>query len=179
MANANDNKRLITTLILVVVGMFGFGFALVPLYEVFCDITGINGKTSGEVAAVSRTVDEQRVVTVEFIARVQGDMPWEFKPMVNRLKVHPGESRQVAFYAKNLSGDATVGQAIPSVSPGQGALYFSKVECFCFNQQPLEAGEEAELGLMFYLDPALPPDIHTVTLSYTLYNITDKVSERG
>ncbi|MBY6187885.1 cytochrome c oxidase assembly protein [Marinobacter hydrocarbonoclasticus] len=179
MASANDNRRLITRLVLVVVGMFGFGFALVPLYDVFCDITGINGKTSGEVAAVSRTVDEQRVVTVEFIARVQGDMPWEFKPMVNRLQVHPGESRQIAFYARNLSNDATVGQAIPSVSPGQGALYFSKVECFCFNQQPLAAGEDAELGLLFYLDPALPEDIHTVTLSYTLYNITDKVSERG
>ncbi|MBW3166034.1 cytochrome c oxidase assembly protein [Ferrimonas balearica] len=179
MANAQENRRLITTLIGVVVGMFGFGFALVPLYDVFCEITGINGKTSGEVAAQSRTVDEQRVVTVEFIARVQGDMPWEFKPVVNRLKVHPGESRQVAFYARNLSGEATVGQAIPSVSPGLGALYFSKVECFCFNQQPLAAGEEAELGLLFYLDPELPPEIQTVTLSYTLYNITDKVSERG
>ncbi|MBY5994040.1 cytochrome c oxidase assembly protein [Ferrimonas balearica] len=179
MAKRPNNARLITTLVAVVVGMFGFGFALVPLYDVFCEITGINGKTSGEVAAQSSQVDPDRVVTVEFIARVQGDMPWEFKPVVNRLKVHPGESRQVAFYAKNLSGADTVGQAIPSVSPGTGALYFSKVECFCFNQQPLAAGEDAELGLLFYLDPALPPEIQTVTLSYTLYNITDKVSERG
>ncbi|GAA4894738.1 cytochrome c oxidase assembly protein [Ferrimonas pelagia] len=171
---AGGNQRLITTLLLVVIGMFGFGFALVPLYDVFCDITGINGKTSTEAATASQSVDKQRLVTVEFITYVRGDMPWEFKPKIERMQVHPGETTQVAFLARNLSGADTVGQAIPSVSPGQGALYFSKIECFCFNNQPLEAGAETEMGLVFYVDPELPESIRTLTLSYTLYNITEQ-----
>ncbi len=174
-----QHGRLAARLLLVVVGMFGFGFALVPLYDVFCDITGINGKTSGEVAALSAGVDENRTVTVEFVTYVRGDMPWEFKPKTERIQVHPGETHQVAFLAHNRSGEATVGQAIPSVSPGTGALYFSKIECFCFNNQPLAAGEEAEMGLVFYVDPELPESIRTLTLSYTLYNITEQAMGRG
>ncbi|SHI02847.1 cytochrome c oxidase assembly protein [Ferrimonas marina] len=175
MASRSENKRLVTTLLLVVVGMFGFGFALVPLYDVFCEITGINGKTSNVAAVASEQVDNERLVTVEFVTYVRGDMPWQFEPKIERIKVHPGETHQVSFLAKNLSGGDTVGQAIPSVSPGTGALYFSKIECFCFNNQPLPAGEETEMGLVFYVDPALPESIGTLTLSYTLYNITDKV----
>ncbi|QIZ78388.1 cytochrome c oxidase assembly protein [Ferrimonas lipolytica] len=174
-----EHKRLLTTLLLVVVGMFGFGFALVPLYDVFCEITGINGKTSNTAVAAATVVDSQRTVTVEFITYVRKDMPWQFEPVVERIEVHPGETTQVAFTATNNSGRDTIGQAIPSVSPGQGALYFSKIECFCFNHQPLPAGETAEMGLVFFVDPELPESIQTLTLSYTLYNITDSVTERG
>ncbi|WP_298440667.1 cytochrome c oxidase assembly protein [uncultured Ferrimonas sp.] len=174
-----EHKRLVSTLLLVVVGMFGFGFALVPLYDVFCEITGINGKTNTSAVQAANVVDVQRTVTVEFVTYVRNDMPWQFEPVVERMQVHPGETTQVAFRATNLSGNDTIGQAIPSVSPGQGALYFSKIECFCFNHQPLPAGETAEMGLVFFVDPELPESIQTLTLSYTLYNITDAVAERG
>lgn len=174
-----EHKRLVSTLVLVVVGMFGFGFALVPLYDVFCEITGINGKTNTSSAVASNVVDAEREVTVEFVTYVRKDMPWQFEPIIERIKVNPGKTTQVAFRATNLSGSDTIGQAIPSVSPGTGALYFSKIECFCFNHQPLPAGETAEMGLVFYVDPELPDEITTLTLSYTLYNITDSVAERG
>ncbi|USD37775.1 MULTISPECIES: cytochrome c oxidase assembly protein [Ferrimonas] len=179
MTGPNANRRLVTRLLLVTVAMFGFGFALVPLYDVFCDITGINGKTRQTAAADSEQVDSQRLVTVEFITSVHSDMPWQFEPEVNRIQVHPGETRQVAFLARNLSQRDIIGQAVPSVTPGQGALYFSKIECFCFNHQPLEAGAETQMPLLFYLDPALPEEIQTLTLSYTLYNVTDQANERG
>nr|WP_028116458.1 cytochrome c oxidase assembly protein [Ferrimonas senticii] len=173
------NQKLLITLLLIVLGMFGFGFALVPLYDVFCEITGINGKTNSEAVSASAVVDEQRLVTVEFVTHIRNDMPWQFEPVVQRMQVHPGKTTQVAFRATNLSGNDTIGQAIPSVSPGQGALYFSKIECFCFNHQPLPAGETAEMGLVFFVDPELPEEIQTLTLSYTLYNITDVVAEQG
>ncbi|MFI3247252.1 MAG: cytochrome c oxidase assembly protein [Ferrimonas sp.] len=174
------HSRLVAKLCLAVVAMFGLGFALVPLYDVFCEITGINGKPRTEaVAQYHAAIDVERTVTVEFITYVRKDMPWQFEPMVHRLEVHPGETTEVAFMATNLSDQDLIGQAIPSVSPGQGALYFSKIACFCFNHQPLLAGETTEMGLMFYVDPELPPSIQTLTLSYTLYNITDRVAAPG
>ncbi|WP_028109384.1 cytochrome c oxidase assembly protein [Ferrimonas futtsuensis] len=179
MAGRDANRALVTRLLLVTLVMFGFGFALVPLYDVFCEVTGINGKTGGPATAQASAVNRERLVTVEFVTSVHSAMPWEFEPEINRIQVHPGETKQVAFLARNLSGDAIIGQAIPSVSPGQGALYFSKIECFCFNHQPLGAGEQTKMPLLFYLDPALPEEIQTLTLSYTLYNVTDKVQERG
>ncbi|UCX06297.1 cytochrome c oxidase assembly protein [Shewanella glacialimarina] len=171
-----SNRKLLTMLILGAVGMFGFGFALVPLYDVLCDALGINGKPQSTASTYQAViVDKSRTVTIEFVAQVQSDMSWEFKPQVNRITVHPGELTHAKFYARNLSTKDTVGQAIPSVSPGQGAAYFNKTECFCFNQQPLAASASAELPLVFYVDPDLPESIHTLTLSYTLYDITDKV----
>ncbi|MCL1143456.1 cytochrome c oxidase assembly protein [Shewanella gaetbuli] len=171
-----SNRKLLTMLILGAVGMFGFGFALVPLYDVLCDALGINGKPQGTASTYEAViVDESRTVTVEFIAHVQSGMSWEFIPTVNRIEVHPGQLTHAKFYAKNLSSKDTVGQAIPSVSPGQGAAYFNKTECFCFNQQPLAASASAELPLIFYVDPDLPESINTLTLSYTLYDITAKV----
>ena len=172
------NSRLVKRLLLVTLAMFGFGFALVPLYDVFCEVTGINGKTSTTAASQSGEIDRQRLVTVEFVTSVHSNMPWKFEPQVNRIQVHPGEIKQVAFLAQNRSQQDIIGQAVPSVSPGTGALYFSKIECFCFNHQSLKGGESVEMPLLFYLDPALPEEIHTLTLSYTLYNITDKVSAK-
>lgn len=172
-----QHTRLVRRLVLTVFGMFGFGFALVPLYDVFCEVTGINGKTSTEAAATSDYVDESRLVTVEFIARTQGQLPWRFEPVVKRMKVHPGQMHQVNFEVANLSADNMVVQAVPSVSPGIAATYFNKIECFCFNQQPLTQGQVAALGLQFYIDKELPTEYSTVTLSYTLFDIGDSLAD--
>jgi cytochrome c oxidase assembly protein subunit 11 len=170
------NKKVIKKLILLVFGMFGFGFALVPLYDVFCDITGLNGKTSTTAAVYNvEQIDTKRVVTVQFISRTAQGIPWQFEPMIHEIKVHPGEMKLVKFYAKNESTRDIIGQAVPSVSPGLAAAYFQKIECFCFTQQPLKANEEVEMALQFYVDPELPEDISTLTLSYTLYDVTGKV----
>jgi len=174
--NAQKNKKVLSKLVLIVFGMFGFGFALVPLYDVFCDITGLNGKTNESAATYSAaSVDTSRTINVQFISRTAQGIPWQFEPMEREVTVHPGEMKFVKFYAKNESTQDIVGQAVPSVSPGLAAAYFQKIECFCFNQQPLQGMEEVEMGLQFYIDPELPEDISTVTLSYTLYDITGKV----
>lgn len=168
-------NKTVKKLVLIVVAMFGFGFALVPLYDVFCDITGLNGKTNTEAAIYQADgVDRSRTVTVQFISRNAKGIPWQFEPMVNEVQVHPGEMKLVKFYAKNEAATDIVGQAVPSVSPGSAAVYFQKIECFCFNQQPLKSQEEVEMALQFYVDPELPKDVSTLTLSYTLYDITAK-----
>ncbi len=170
------NKKLVSKLVLIVFAMFGFGFALVPLYNVFCDVTGLNGKTNDSAAVYSAEgVDTTRNIKVQFISRNAQGMPWTFQPMIEQVVVHPGELKLVKFYAKNNSKDDLVGQAIPSISPGIAATYFKKIECFCFTQQPLKANEEAEMAVQFYVDPQLPEDITTLTLSYTLFNVTKKV----
>ena len=165
------NQRVVKRLGIAAVLMFGFGFAMVPLYDVFCDITGINGKT-GRIAqeeALSQKVDEDRLVTVEFLATVHSDLPWEFKPMVRKIKVHPGEITEVNYYARNKTDKLVAGQAVPSLAPGLAAKYFNKTECFCFTRQALGPGEGKEMPLRFIVDPALPENVRTVSLSYTFY----------
>lgn len=164
-------QRSLWSLVAMAIGMFGFAFALVPLYDVFCDITGINGKTADtpSTAAASR-VDTSREITVEFVSYITPGVRWTFEPAVKTLVVHPGQTHTVNYQAQNLGKTDSIGQAVPSVSPGPGAQYFNKIECFCFNHQPLGAGEQAELPLVFYVDPDLPEDIHTLTLAYTLYH---------
>ena len=171
--NQAKNNKLVLKLAAIVIGMFGFGFALVPLYDVLCDALGINGKTS-DIAAVYEAVeiDESRLITVDFITRVNSGMPWEFKAKTRQVKVHPGELTQVNFYVKNPAKTAIVGQAVPSVSPGPAALYMNKTECFCFEQQTLQAGEEVLMPMKFYVDPQLPDNITYFTVQYTLYNVT-------
>ena len=165
------NRRVVKRLGIAVVAMFGFGFAMVPLYDVFCDITGINGKT-GRIeteAALSQKVDEDRLVTVEFLATVNSELPWEFRPMVRRVKVHPGEVTEVNYFARNKTDRLIAGQAIPSLAPGLAAKYFNKTECFCFTRQTLQPGESKEMPLRFVVDPQLPEEIRTVSLSYTFF----------
>ena len=175
--SAKNNSKTVKKLLLVVVAMFGFGFALVPLYDVFCDITGLNGKTNGTAVAYTSTgIDKSRLVKVQFITRNAKGIPWKFEPVINEIEVHPGEMKLVSFYAKNNAAHDIIGQAVPSVSPGLAANYFHKIECFCFTQQPLKAAEEVEMTLQFYIDLELPEDINTLTLSYTLYDITEKSS---
>ena len=158
--------------------MFGFTFALVPLYDVLCKATGLNGKVDIKgptVDARYRIPPEEipnRWVTVEFDVTHNHGMPWEFHPKHTSMRVRPGEVNFTAYYAKNPTKAAMVAQAIPSISPGIAANYFKKLECFCFEQQLLQAGESAEMPLRFVLDPDLPHHIHRLTLSYTLFDMT-------
>ncbi len=172
-----STKKLTGYLVLSVVAMFGFGFALVPLYDVMCEALGINGKTNTVSAVQPQGMqpDYSRTIRVEFMSHIKPDMPWTFSPEVRVLEVHPGEVVQTNYIAKNLSGASLVGQAVPSVSPGMGATYFNKMECFCFNQQPLDGFKSADMGLIFYIEPDIPDSIHTLTLSYTLFNITSEL----
>ncbi|MGK0249920.1 MAG: cytochrome c oxidase assembly protein subunit 11 [Oleispira sp.] len=169
-ARQQGKKRSFWSLILMSVAMFGFAFALVPLYDVFCDLTGINGKTANTPTKQSQRIVSGRKVTVEFVAYISPGMQWTFEPQITRVVVNPGETKTIKYAARNLTATASIGQAVPSVSPGLAARYFNKIECFCFNRQPLEAGESAELPLVFYIDPDLPEDINTLTLAYTLYD---------
>ncbi|MDD1826624.1 cytochrome c oxidase assembly protein [Photobacterium sp. ZSDE20] len=172
-----STKKLTGYLVLSVVAMFGFGFALVPLYDVMCEALGINGKTNTVSAVQPQGMqpDYSRTIRVEFMSHIKPDMPWTFSPEVRVLEVHPGEVVQTNYIAKNLSASSLIGQAVPSVSPGVGATYFNKMECFCFSQQPLDGFKSAEMGLIFYIEPDIPESIHTLTLSYTLFNITSEV----
>lgn len=174
MSHAKSNQRLTFKLLAATLAMFGFGFALVPLYDVMCDALGINGKTNTESALQPQGMspDTSRLIRVEFMAHLNQGIPWQFGPKQTFMDVHPGEVIQTAFIAKNLSSNQIVGQAVPSVSPGLGATYFNKIECFCFNQQPLASQDSAEMPLIFYIEPDIPESIHTLTLSYTLYDIT-------
>lgn len=168
-----DNGRIVKRLLVTVVCMFAFGFALVPIYDVLCDITGFNGRTKNEQAAVSMgEIDKSRLITVQFITRNNKGMPWDFGPELKEVKVHPGETRVVNFLAHNRTSNNMVAQAIPSVAPGEAALYLNKTECFCFNQQPLQANSDTVMPMQFYLDPDIPEHITTLTLSYTLYDMT-------
>jgi cytochrome c oxidase assembly protein subunit 11 len=169
--NSEDNKKVIRKLLFVVVGMFSFGFALVPLYDVFCDVTGLNGKTDGEqyVAAEPVKVDTTRNIRVEFLANLNDGMPWKFKPLTYEMTVHPGETAKVEYMAKNVTDKDIIGRAVPSVTPGLASSHFKKTECFCFTEQELKAGEEKIMPVIFMIDPDLDQDIHEVTLSYTFF----------
>lgn len=165
-----DNSRIITRLVFLVVGMFGFGFALVPLYDVFCDVTGLNGKTGEQVKSVETfRIDEQRNIKVEFLASLNEGMPWEFRPLQNSVTIHPGQPVKIDYLVRNMTGKDITGQAIPSVSPGLAAKYLQKTECFCFTEQVLKAGEEKIMPVVFVVDPSLSEDIHEMTLSYTFF----------
>ena len=173
-------NKLVAKLALTVVGMFGFGFALVPLYDVFCEWTGLNGKTGGRVEySATQEINKERLVTVQFTASNNAGMSWKFEPMVHSVQVHPGELTEIKYYARNPSASRMVGQAVPSVSPLRAADYLRKTECFCFTQQVLEAGEEIEMPVLFYIDPALPADVSKLTLSYTLFDVSKNFVNEG
>lgn len=173
-----DHKKLVLVLTLIVLGMFGFGFALVPIYSSLCQTLGINGKTNVKAAAYDAAharVDQNRVVTVEFVATSNSSLPWAFYPKVSKVRVHPGEIAKLAFYAENKSKFRMTVQAIPSVTPGIAAKYLKKTECFCFTQQTLNGHEAMDMPLLFHLDNDLPAEVKTITLSYTLFDVTDRV----
>lgn len=171
----SKNKRTVFVALGVVVGMFGFGFALVPLYNVFCELTGINGKTGPKYVLQSGELDTDltRVIKVQFVTQNNDSMPWHFKPEMTQIDVHPGEVVEVDFIAHNPTANDMVAQAVPSLSPNEGTDYFHKVECFCFTQQALKAGEETRMPLRFVVDKELPEYLTKLTLSYTLFDQPD------
>lgn len=162
-------------LALAVVSMFAFAvWVMPPLYDVFCEVTGLNGKTGGPYQAVDIRTDTSRLVTVQLVAINNETMSWQFRPETRRLQVNPGQQTRVNFHVHNTNNRDMVGQAIPSLVPFKAATYFHKTECFCFEQQPLKAGESAILPMYFIVDTDLPAHIGTITLSYTLFDVTDR-----
>jgi len=175
------NQKLIWKLSLVIIGMFGFGFLMVPIYDVFCDITGLNGKTGTVETAEARdfSIDYDRWVTVEFVASTNQGLNWEFKPQVVRMKVHPGELSDATYLVSNKTSRVVTGQAVPSVMPNVASRYFKKTECFCFVEQVLKPGETREMPLRFVIEPGLPENVKTVSLGYTFFDVTKSANKQA
>jgi cytochrome c oxidase assembly protein subunit 11 len=169
-AREQANKKLGFKLLWIVGAALLFGFALVPLYNVLCTMTGLNGKTNATADVSSNKVDETRLVTVEFTSNVMPGLGWNFYPEQPSVKVHPGQIETVNFVAKNNTNETVSGQAVPSVSPGLASPHFKKIVCFCFIRQELKAGETKLMPLRFYVSTDLPTDVKAVTLSYAFYS---------
>ena len=171
------NKKVIIPLVTYALLMFGLGFAMVPLYDMFCQITGIKD-TAARKTIEDYAINKKRLIRVEFDATINQELAFEFKPMTPFVEVNPGETKEVNYYVKNNSDKDIVAQAIPSVTPVFATTHLNKIECFCFAQQELKAGEERIMPLKFVLDDGLPEDIPTVTLSYTFMDINrDKLQK--
>ena len=174
-----ENRAILRKLVVVAVLMFGFGWALIPIYRKICEITGINLLTNRDPAVEARArntqVDTSRTIVVEFDANRQG--PWRFRPHLNHVTVHPGELVQVDYDLVNLESRPMAGQAIPSYAPQQSARYFQKLECFCFKQQVLAAGETRRFPVVFFIDPNLPKDVTQITLSYTFFEVAGSLPQ--
>lgn len=173
-AIARTTRRLLLAAVL----MFGFGFALVPLYDVMCEVVGLNGKSANlsGAASASRQAAVQppavgREVTVEFVANTNADLAWDFKPKVARMKVRVGETAEAIYVVRNRAAHEVTGQAIPSVAPGVAAKHFHKIECFCFTEQKLAAGEQKDMAVRFRVDPELSDNVRTLTLAYTFFDL--------
>jgi len=163
-----DNRVLLKKLVIVTVGMFGFGYAMVPFYNKICEVTGINAG-GAQVLAKNTQVDVSRKITLEFDANVDAKLPWKFVPVQKSISMHPGEMVQVLYEVENQTDRDITGQAIPSYGPQLAAQFVKKIECFCFTGQTLKAREKRQMPVMLVLDPALPRDVNTVTLSYTFF----------
>lgn len=173
-----SHTKLLVVLFAVVIGMFGFGFALVPIYNSLCKALNINGKTNAEAVAYNPNtkIDTDRTILVEFVATNNSGVPWKFYPTTTKIRVHPGEISRLSFYAENKTNHPMTVQAIPSVTPGIAAKYLKKTECFCFTQQTLNGHEAMDMPLLFHLDEALPKNVKTITLAYTLFDVTNRVN---
>lgn len=163
------NRRLLTRLLVVVVAMFGFGYALVPFYDQICEATGLRNLLQPDVVANSQ-VDATRTVRIEFDSNVR-NLPWTFKPVEPTADVHPGQLQQIVYTVSNNTNRVVTGQAIPSYGPQHAAQYFQKLECFCFAKQTLQPGETRQMPVVFVIDPKVPDDLKTITLSYTFFEV--------
>ena len=174
-----ENRNMTWKLLAIAVGSFGFGFALVPLYNVLCSVTGYGDQTKllQKVSAIEHP-DVNRTITVEFITDVASSGTFEFRPEVRTVQVHPGELFTAQFYAHNVSGRATVAQAVPNIAPSEVAAYFHKTECFCFSPQHFALNEARDMPVRFIIDPALPEHIELITLAYTFYDESARVTRR-
>jgi cytochrome c oxidase assembly protein subunit 11 len=173
------NRRLAYGLLVMTAGSFAFGWALVPLYSVFCKVAGIgNAEAKSGPSNAREAVDPNREVTVEFVADPASVGSFEFRPEAKSMRVHPGKLYDTQFYAKNLTQSASVAQAVPSISPSVAAHYFHKTECFCFSPQHFKVGEGRDMPIRFIVDPALPPEVDKLTLAYTFYDTTQSAATR-
>jgi len=169
LAQQHDNRLLLAKLSVIVIAMFGFGYALVPFYEKICEVTGLNNIARAD-AVPNTQVDATRAVRIEFDSNIR-KLPWQFRALTPVVDVHPGEVRQVMFEIVNATDRAMTGQAVPSYGPPDAAQYFRKLECFCFSRQTLQPGERRQMPVVFVVDAALPADVATITLSYTFFEV--------
>jgi cytochrome c oxidase assembly protein subunit 11 len=169
------NRRLLLRLLVIVVAMFIFAiFIMPPIYNVFCELTGLNGKTSNVADSGPRVMEDKgRTIQVQFLAGTDPGLPWDFRSNEPVLSVHPGEVVKTSFHVKNRDGNGVLARAVPSISPSEATRYFKKTACFCFSEQRLNGGEEKDMALIFYIDPAIPKHISTITLAYKFYKQTD------
>jgi cytochrome c oxidase assembly protein subunit 11 len=173
------NRRLVRALLITTAGSFAFGWALIPLYDVFCRAAGIgNAEAKAGRAVVQEAIDPNREVTIEFLAQPASVGSFDFRPKVASMRVHPGKLYDALFYARNLTSQASVAQAVPSISPTGTALYFHKTECFCFSPQKFAALEARELPVRFIVDPKLPGNVDKLTLAYTIYDTTQSATRQ-
>ena len=176
-AKKRANRKLVRALLITTAGSFAFGWALVPLYDVLCRAAGIgNAEARDGKAVVQEAIDPNREVTIEFLAQPASVGSFEFRPKVASMRIHPGKLYDNGFYARNLTHQASIAQAVPSISPNGTALYFHKNECFCFSPQKFSADEERELPVRFIVDPQLPGNVDKLTLAYTIYDTTQSAT---
>jgi cytochrome c oxidase assembly protein subunit 11 len=181
MALRRENIRMVGKLGVITLGMFAFGYALVPIYRAICEVTGINVLALSEQVVpgakaqlpANTQVDTSRLITVEFDVNTRG--PWDFKPERRSMQVHPGALNTVMYEFKNIQNRTMAAQAIPSYAPSQSAAHFNKLECFCFTQYTLQPGEQKSWPVAFVIDPRLPKDVTTITLSYTFFEVGGRV----
>jgi cytochrome c oxidase assembly protein subunit 11 len=172
----NENRKLTLKLGAFALGAFAFGFALVPLYDVLCDITGFgNQKALAEQRLSVENPDDSRTITVDFMADLPSVGNWEFRPTVASMQIHPGRLYKTEFFAHNLTGRDTLAQAVPNITPGKAAGYFRKTECFCFTPQHFAVNESRPMTVRFVVDPAIPKSVDRIMLSYTFYDESTRV----
>jgi len=175
-SHTHANQQTLVKLLVVAVLMFGFGFALVPFYRAICDALGLNSVVKADAVANTQ-VDTGRSLTVEFDTNLRSNLPWTFTPVEKSVRIHPGALTQVTFEIRNRSDHPVTGQAIPSFGPQLAGRYFKKLECFCFTQQTLAPGEVRRMPVVFVVEPGLPQDVNTVTLSYTFFEVEGKTGK--
>jgi cytochrome c oxidase assembly protein subunit 11 len=173
------NRKLVKALLIMTAGSFAFGWALVPLYDILCRAAGIgSAEAKSGKSAVVESIDPNREITIEFVAEHASVGSFDFRPKVASMRVHPGKLYDVEFHAENLTAEAAVAQAVPSISPAGTARYFHKTECFCFSPQKFGAGEGRDLPVRFSVDPQLPSNVDKLTLAYTIYDATQSATRR-
>ena len=173
------NRSLTLKLLGIALGSFGFGFALVPLYNVICGVTGVGDQSAllRKVKAIEN-VDPTRTITIEFLGNVASAGEWDFEPVKRTIEIHPGKLYSAEFFAHNLTGRDTIAQAVPNIAPSKVAAFFHKTECFCFSPQHFNVNEQRDMPVRFIVDPAIPKYVDRITLSYTFYDESTRVSSR-
>ena len=174
MSTKQENRRLSLRLATVALGMFGFGYALVPFYSEICSALGLYSVEQPGSVPANTQVDAARTVTIELDTNTSASLPWRFRPLQSHVKVHPGQLTTVEFEIVNARDERIVGQAVASYGPAYAGEYFHKIECFCFKQQTLEAGETRRLPVVFVVDPKLPQSVNSIALSYTFFELVGR-----